>query len=130
MNHNIIESIISKTVFPLYLLEYGLQYSGKFPVGYHFFITGTYGLYNTMEEARLGVEALVSSSTCVCIYIRIKSIHNLGNIKEVKSEEYLYYDSEKYRRYKYQRLVEDPWGEHCKWYMYYLETKYVYKKIE
>ncbi len=118
MNHNILETIISKAaILPLYILEYGYgEYSATFsgtPTDKDYIITGIYGIYPTLEELDKGIDRFLDedqSSRWTQCNIRITTINSLGEVDTALEEEYVYLDCEKYRRI----FVQDEGGS-SKW---------------
>ncbi len=102
MNKNILETIISKTVFPLYLLEYGSALNTFLlgPLENHpdkFSTTTLHGLYPTIEDAKKAIFEF-NHIHLGCLYISIRSAVQYGNLKDSIVEEYLYERGTKYQR--------------------------------
>ncbi len=102
MNHNIFETIMSKTTFPIFSLEYGFKYitTDKHDA-FNFSAVGFYGLYRTKADIEKGISEirrLYNIEHEAELHIRIKIIENYGEVSGVEEEEYMYYKSEKYRR--------------------------------
>ena len=102
MNRNIIDTIISKTTFPIVSLEYGYKYitTDKHNAS-DFNAKFFYGLYRTKVDIEKGISEirrLYNIEHAAELYITIKMIENYGKVIEPDVEEYMYYKSEKYRR--------------------------------
>ncbi len=126
VNKNIIETIIQKvTHYPLYLLEYcynDIDFNSKFPAAYLFNIDTSHGIYESKEDLQTAIDSIISDNLEPLIYIRIRTIKQVGSMKDHKTEEYMYFNG-----YKYERIFEDLklWGHIDK----YVKS-YEYKKIE
>ncbi len=107
MNHNIFETIMSKTAFPVYSLEYWFPHICTGPPNPNYFHTeAIYGLYHTKEDIEEGISELrniqekenYEKNYEIELHVRIKMITSYGTISGTEVEEYIYYNCEKYRR--------------------------------
>ncbi len=144
MNHNILETIMSKTMFPVYLLEYGWGDRGtheySIQCSWKFKTKIPRGLYHTREELKISIDRLLEQEieeqqkweqkvdACLHthkqpLYVTIIIISKYGDFSDGEKEEYMYMDGGKYQRIMVEYMNSEREDE-------YRFNDYTYKKIE
>ncbi len=125
MNHNIFETIMSKTAFPVYLVEFDMSikhWRYSLPQVNKFSINATYGLFSKEPDMKEICEIILQNKLdrfegreyqtidpekYIPVYIAIKTITEYGKFEDLKKEEYMYYDGDMYHRKNVPRVHID-----------------------
>ncbi len=135
MNHNIFETIMSKTAFPVYLVEFDmcLSYWRVLPSENNFRINATYGLFSNKPDAKELCEIILQNKLdrldgrvidpekSIPVSIAIKTITEYGKFEDLKKDEYTYHNGYMYQRINVPRVHIDGTPN---------KDVYEYKKIE